>query len=226
MKEIEFLKKLTGVSSFTDARDGNVYSYITIDMMEWMAENLAYLPSVDSAAHESYTDPHYYVYDYDGDSVEEAQATENYETYGVLYNWAAAENACPSGWHLPDETEWSALIDYLIANGYNYDGSTSGNYIAKSMATSTGWSESSTAGAVGNTDYPDKRNKSGFSALPGGYRGTGGSFNNLPGWASWWSSEYNTERAYAVFFGSSYTGPNYGRNWNKLQGMSVRCVRD
>jgi uncharacterized protein (TIGR02145 family) len=63
-------------------------------------------------------------YDYNGTSVTDAKATDNYKTYGVLYNWPAAKAACPPGWHLPTDAEWTALENYLIANGYNYDGTT------------------------------------------------------------------------------------------------------
>lgn len=39
---------------------------------------------------------------------------EAYDTkYGRLYNWETAKNACPSGWHLPTEKEWSELIEHV-----------------------------------------------------------------------------------------------------------------
>lgn len=134
-----------------------------------MAENLAYLPSVVGPATDSETEPYYYVYGYDGTDVEEAKATENYQTYGVLYNWSAALTACPEGWHLPSDAEWTQLENYLANNGHNYDGTKGGvgAKIAKSLASETGWNSSSVEGAIGNTGFPEYRNKSGFSALPG-----------------------------------------------------------
>ena len=33
--------------------------------------------------------------------------------YGVLYNWYAAIDAAPEGWHLPSEDEWARLIEYM-----------------------------------------------------------------------------------------------------------------
>src|SRR4030042_875983 len=94
---------------------------------------LAYLPAVSPPASESMTDPYYYVYDYNGNSVTAAKATGNYMTYGVLYNWSAAMNGaassianpsgvqgvCPTGWHLPSDAEWTQLTDYLAANGHS-----------------------------------------------------------------------------------------------------------
>jgi uncharacterized protein (TIGR02145 family) len=35
------------------------------------------------------------------------------EKYGRLYTWAAAQNACPPGWHLPSDGEWTELINTL-----------------------------------------------------------------------------------------------------------------
>ena len=105
-------------NTFTDSRDGKVYKTVTIGEQVWMAENLAYLPSVidpptgsEDAGHE--TDPYYYVYGYADIDVAAAKATENYQTYGVLYNWTAAITACPSGWHLPSDAEWKQLEMYL-----------------------------------------------------------------------------------------------------------------
>ncbi|HBE40118.1 MAG TPA: hypothetical protein DDW27_02775 [Bacteroidales bacterium] len=62
------------------------------------------------------------------------------------------------------------MINYLIANGYNYDGTTTIQKISKALASETGWSYSNQTGAVGNTDYPEKRNATGFTGLPAGVR--------------------------------------------------------
>lgn len=93
--------------TFTDSRDGKVYNIVTIGKQFWMAENLAYLPSVVDPGTGSYTEPYYSVYGYNGTDVAAAKATENYQTYGVLYNWPAAMTACPEGWHLPSDAEWT-----------------------------------------------------------------------------------------------------------------------
>lgn len=107
----------TFANTFSDARDGNVYKIVTIMDQLWMAENLKYLPRVDSLAATSGRTPYYYVYGYDGTHVNAAKATANFATYGVLYNWPAAM-ICPSGWHLPSKREWLRLEAYLnsVAN--------------------------------------------------------------------------------------------------------------
>ena len=231
--------------SFTDSRDGKVYKTVNIGDQVWMAENLAYLPSVVGAdtGFENETDLYYYVYGYDGKDVAAAKATAYYQTYGVLYNWSAAMNgsqssssnpsgvqgACPPGWHLPSDAEWTQLKEYLIANGYNYDGTTEGDKIAISLASATGWHSSGNVGAIGNpnTVYDIFRNKSGFSALPGGYRTyTLFIFVRIGSTGHWWSSTQD-DTNFAIprnlhYFSSYVTEATF----NKGSALSIRCVRD
>jgi uncharacterized protein (TIGR02145 family) len=92
----------------------------------------------------------------------------------------------PKGWHVP----WN-IDNYLIANGYNWDGTTKGNKIAKSLAARTDWYQDSTDGCP----YKDSltNNSSGFSALTGGYRNSDGDyshFNGLHYVSYWWSEPY------------------------------------
>ena len=193
-----------------------------------MAENLAYLPEVSPSSSGSYDEPYYYVYGYDGTSVATAKATANYQTYGVLYNWPAAMTACPSGWHVPSDAEWTQLEEYLIANAYNYDGTTEGNKIAISLASANGWSSSTNTGTIGNTNpaYDAYRNKSGFSALPGGYRDLSGPFSYFGILGYWWSStEYSTDYAWlrTLDYDFSYVFRYFS---DKDFGFSVRCLRD
>lgn len=77
-----------------DPRDNHEYKIVTIGEQIWMAENLAYLPSVSKPedAATSDGDPLYFVFNYDGKDVNAAKATKEYKTYGVLYNWYAAMN--------------------------------------------------------------------------------------------------------------------------------------
>jgi uncharacterized protein (TIGR02145 family) len=104
-----FAQDQTG--SFTDSRDGKVYKTVKIGDQWWMAENLAWLPEVDSIGKK--TSLRYSVYGYKGQSVAEAKATDYYKTYGVLYNWKDALTVCPDGWHLPSEEEWFTLEVFL-----------------------------------------------------------------------------------------------------------------
>jgi uncharacterized protein (TIGR02145 family) len=211
---------------FTDSRDGNTYNWVKIGDQVWMAENLAYLPSVSPPSEGSDTETYYYVYDYYGTSVTEAKATDNYSTYGVLYNWPAALTACPTGWHLPNDSEWTQLENYLADNGYNYDETIGGgrNRIAKSMAATSLWNTSSVTGAIGNN--LSANNSSGFSALPGGYRDDDGYFNVIGYLSDWWSStEGSTNLAWTRSM--SYNASDvYQSYFYKDYGFSIRCVRD
>jgi uncharacterized protein (TIGR02145 family) len=217
---------------------------VTLGEQVWMAENLAYLPSVSLSTSGSMSSPYYYVYDYNGTSYTEAKTTTNYQTYGVLYNWTAAMNGaasssadpsgvqgvCPPGWHLPSDAEWTQLETYLTNNGYKYDGSIGGSDVRSKLAVALvaniGWESSTYEGAAGNTDYPEYRYKSGFSALPGGYRHPNGAFCPIGLFGYWWSSTQLSED-YAWYRYLSYSnGSVYRVTGSKEGGFSVRCLRD
>ena len=145
--------------------------------------------------------------------------------YGYLYNWYAvtdARNIAASGWHVPTDTEWTTLTDYLTNNGYGYEGS--GDDIAKSLAATTNWNSSPYSGHPGND--PASNNSSGFSGLPGGYRYSSGYFTNIGDGGDWWSSTENSA-SYAwyryLYYSSTYVGRYYD---GKGTGFSVRCLRD
>jgi uncharacterized protein (TIGR02145 family) len=232
-----------GLPEFTDDRDGNVYPTVQIGNQCWMGKNLAYLPSVVGPGIGSNTTAYYYVYGYSGTDVAAAKTTSNYTTYGVLYNWSAAMNGatsstanpsgvqgvCPTGWHLPSDAEWEQLEIYLANNGHNYDGSTGydsnpRSKIAKAMAATTHWESSSNTGSVGNN--LQENNSSGFTALPGGYRGSNGNFYDIGGYGLWWSAtEINASNAWYRLL--SYNASLVSRNnTNEELGFSVRCLRD
>ncbi|NLA15825.1 MAG: hypothetical protein GX877_04730 [Bacteroidales bacterium] len=195
-------------TTFTDSRDGNVYKTVTIGNQVWMAENLAYLPRVTGPEVRSNTTAYYYVYDYYGSNVSAAKATENYNTYGVLYNWPAARTACPAGWHLPNDAEWTQLTNFL-----------GGNEIAggKMKETGTAHWKSPNTGAT---------NESGFSALPGGYPYENGTFGSYLYVGDWWSStEFDTTAALQRSL--HYNSSSVFRYYNfKQSGYSVRCIKD
>ena len=68
-------------------------------------------------------------------------------------------------------------------------------------------------------------NSSGFSGLPGGYRGNDGDFYNAGSYGLWWSSSPNGSNAWLRLL--HYPNFNVSRYYNLPQGgFSVRCVRD
>ena len=161
---------------------------------------------------------------------------DNDPTKPRLYNWYAVagihdadpntpnKEFAPEGWHVPSDTEWTTLENYLIANGYNYDGTITENKIGKSMASTTGWFSSTGEGNVGNDQ--SLNNDSGFNAFPEGSRSFNYSFSFEGLFAFFWSStEFSANNAW-------YRNLNYDSSYlfryfnNKQNGFSVRFVRD
>jgi len=215
--------------TFVDERDGHVYKWVQIGEQIWMAENLAYLPAVYVPTVGSYSKPYYYVYGYKGSDVSAAKQQSNYINYGVLYNWIAAKAVCPQCWHLPNDDEWYVLEYYLIDNGFSLDVGAK-QEIAKSMASATKWEASKVFNAIG--DDLSLNNRSGFSALPGGFCITENIFGEagIGKTGRWWSS---TEESKSEARGR-HLNYNDGilRSWllygdfEKDLGASVRCIKD
>ncbi|MDA3928625.1 MAG: FISUMP domain-containing protein [Prolixibacteraceae bacterium] len=99
--------------SYTDSRDENVYRTVEIGNQTWMAQNFAYLPELRSDNTVYTSNPNYFVLGYDGNSVDEAKATENYKNLGVLYNYYALESIVPAGWRIPTKEDWEELATYV-----------------------------------------------------------------------------------------------------------------
>ena len=162
----------TGI--MTDARDGQTYKTVQIGSQTWMAENLNY----ETASSYCYNDSASYC-----------------AKYGRLYTWAVAMDSagtwttngkgcgndktcsptypvrgvCPSGWHLPTQTEWNTLF---TAVGGQSTASTK-------LKSSSGW----------NSDG-NGTDSFGFSALPAGGRDNGG--YDYEGYGAYfWSSTEN-----------------------------------
>ena len=170
------------------------------------------------AGHE--TDPYYYVYGYDGTSVATAKATTNYQTYGVLYNWPAALTACPPGWHLPSDAEWTQLEIYLGMSPEKADDTGwRGPYDGKLKSGTNHW----------NLILEEDTNESGFTALPGGYREGHGieEFYGIGVFGSWWTSTDSDSDNVGPFSRILAHGEYVQRDGGSEQwGSSVRCIKD
>lgn len=208
---------------------GNSYSIVKIGTQSWMGENLkttkyndgSSIPLMDNAvAWQVATTDGYTVYD---------NSPVQSSTYGHLYNHYAIRTGklCPKGWRIPTNEDWSTLTNYLIENGYNYDGTTDGNKYAKSLAATTYWASSATAGAIGNTDFPEFRNKTGFSALPGGYRYSDGTFYYKTTNGYFWSSTFDSQTGSSSLNALYYNTAGLGTNLVSPKiGASCRCVKE
>lgn len=135
-----------------------------------------------------------------------------YHSYnGNLYNLLAAEEICPDGWHLPSRQEWNMLIG------------NSGYYAAKSLASSTGWKESSVEHTPGFESYLN--NSTGFSATPTGF-GMNGSYSQGKGsyfWASGICANGYDGTTFYIYYNEIDVKR---RDWNLDIGAAVRCVKD
>lgn len=210
--------------------DGNGYKIVAIGTQVWMAENLKTNKYSNGESISHVTDNSIWADLTSGAYCYYNNNPVNYsKTFGALYNFYAvidARNVCPSGWHVPSDAEWSTLENYMIANGYNYDGTTTGNKIGKSLASTSLWWPSTYEGAVGNTDFPNYRNSSGFNGFPGGARSEDGSFSVMGGMGYWWTSYED--------FTINSIAQRLDFNWGELilgghkktHGFSVRCIKD
>jgi len=177
-------------SSFVDKRDGKTYRAVVIGEQAWMAENL----------------------NNEGSGKCYDNAPSNCAKYGRLYTWEEARVACPAGWRLPKDAEWTALENAVGGSG------TAG----KQLKANTGWAENGN----GTDGY-------GFAALPGGYGSMdGSSFHNAGNDGNWWSATHGSNFVYGRSMShdkeSVYRGrfekpatPQLSGSWN-----SVRCVQN
>ena len=228
------LKTYTG--TITDI-DGNQYYTVTIGDQLWMAQNLK-TTKYQNGDPIGTTSPFYkdittesnpkYQWSYLGDEA-------NADIYGRLYTWYTVtdnRNLCPAGWHVATDVEWNNLEVWLINNGYKYDGSTNNevyNKIGKSLSGTALWVESTVEGSIGNPDFPAYRNKSGFSALPAGFRSYSGGFTALGLNSVWWTSTEDTSSPqYArvrILSNADNFILNNGYPKNDVAN-SVRCIKD
>ncbi len=219
-EEIPVIKETPENSgTFIDSRDGKEYKWIKIGNQIWMAENLAYLPRVNNLQNNNENLADYYVYGYNGSSVKEAKKTLNYITYGVLYDWAAAKEASPAGWHLPSDAEWKQLETELGMSTVDADDRISsyarGINLGNQLKSSNGWSGTETG-----------TNTFGFNALPGGYRFSNGNFYYSEKIGYWWTSTESYE-GFAWGRGLNCNSSGISRESNfKENGFSIRCIKD
>lgn len=229
------IKLVASAGKVTDV-DGNVYQTVKIGDQEWMVENLRVTKYNDGSAIPMDTSKVtwktktpkfcYYNNKIDEDSIKK---------YGALYNWyvISPENpkkVAPSGWHVPDTTDWNTLHTFLITHGYNWDGTLTGNKIAKSLASKTDW-HTPTSGydTIKGTIYcnPAMNNASGFSALPAGMRSDEGEFGYMHFFGFWWTA---TENKMSSDYAHRYILDDIGFTLQssnlKSWGLAVRLLRD
>lgn len=199
--------------------DNNGYNTVTIGTQVWMKENLkttkyndgTTIPNVTGTTEwQNLLTPGYVWFNND-------QSTYK-NLYGALYNWYAVNTGklCPSGWHVPSDSEWKTLEMYLgmtqvQADSFIYRGTNE----ASKLKSTSGW---------GVND--DGTNTSGFTALPGSCRSPGVEDFVNASFGNWWTSTLSdTEKS--ISRGIGYLNSRIARNMiPKNYGFSVRCVKD
>lgn len=224
--------------TFKDSRDGQVYRTVQIGVQTWMAENLNYDYNVGTAASYCYND-----------------SKDSCAKYGRLYTWSAAmdsagifsnegkgcgryvtcyasgkvQGVCPAGWHLPDTTEWKALINYVDLQTTDDAG-----YALKATS---GWRSRNGVSGDGSDEF-------GFGALPAGYRAYSEyrdyEFYCVLDYTGFWTStEDGTYTAHLPFLHADRTlvgddeyddghlrHMDYFACYGKDQAYPVRCIKD
>ena len=186
--------------SMTDSRDGQIYKTVRIGSQTWMAENLNYETSKKIVTHQ--------ISGKRGKKVREIKSTiktsfchddllSNCLRYGRLYTWYAANEACPTGWHLPDSTDWNVLFDAVGGKGL----------AGKALKSTAGWYN----GGNGSDKY-------GFSAQPIELGPASKNEKLSNGYASFWSSS-----EVSVYLSYYSNGAMFGVDYHGAK-RPIRCV--
>jgi uncharacterized protein (TIGR02145 family) len=199
--------------------DGNTYNTVQIGTQCWTKENLrvtkyrdgTVIPLDESGGADGSGTGLTWGSKTIGARTVYGHSAANLATYGYLYNWYAVADTkglCPNGWHVPIDDEWTNSTNYL--GGESVAG-------GKMKTTGTTFWNSPNTGAT---------NESGFSALPGGFRISNGSFGLIRTTAFFWSATvFGNNAAWVRNLSSSDS--NVVRSTSlKSVGASVRCLRD
>jgi uncharacterized protein (TIGR02145 family) len=135
---------------------------------------------------------------------------EEGERYGKLYNWHAVTDIrglAPEGFSIPNEEDINQLYNSLCNNTKNCGGGL--------KSKSTLWSSPNT-GAT---------NKTGFNALPGGFRDQSGEFSSIGKSAVFWTSFQGNDNV-AQVIKLVYDSDLFERDFElKGSAFSVRCIK-
>ncbi len=199
-----------GMASIIDTRDQRTYTTVKIGSQCWLQQNLLYLPELHTPNNLSNISARYYVFGLYDLQNQEDFISSLYLAYGALYNFTAAQSACPDGWHLPSSNEWKNLTTYL---GENPGGK------LKSTLTQPYPHPRWTALNV------DASNETGFRGLPGGKQ-INEDFSGQGNSGVWWSATPANDTEGLYFLLQNSSGMATINNYPNESGFSVRCIRD
>lgn len=204
--------------------DGNKYPTVQIGTQCWMQTNLkttryrngdTILTNLSNSAWLSTITGAYAIY---------GNNPINDSIYGKLYNWYAVDDSrglCPSGWHVPTESEWVLLEQFLG--------------LAPATASQIGWrgvNEGDQLKSQSGWNFGNGNNATGYTGLPAGARSqsTGG-YVDLGLAGNWWSSSDTSSiqawrRGLNSYYPSQLPGSILRRSNFKYHGQSIRCIKD
>jgi len=195
--------------------EGQVYNTVQIGTQCWMKENLN-MGSMINGSQNQTNNQVIEKYCYDNDLA-------NCTTYGGLYQWnemmqyvttPGGKGICPDGWHLPTDGEFCTLTQFIDPTVNCGAVGWSGTNIGTKMKSTYGW-----YGGGNGT------NASGFTALPGGWRGLDGFFTVPASNAAFWSSSESGSFAWGRYLYHNYS--TVARDdVDKEYGFNVRCIKD
>ena len=232
---ISFTTKLGGLPctstpTVTDY-DKHVYNTVQIGNQCWMRESLrcthyANGNIINEGSITSLSTAYYY---------HASDNSSNDSIYGLLYNWKAVmgtssssssnpsgvQGICPNGWHVPSDAEYTQLVNYMSSqNSYACSGTST--YIAKALASTTGWGYSVNECSIGKDSHLN--NDAGFSAYPAGYYyGSMGNFgSNI---YLWTATQTSSSAATGRYLRYSYADMR-SATYDKFDAFSVRCLKN
>ncbi len=204
-----------GSSTLTDI-DANIYGTVLVGNQCWMKENLKTTRYRNGVPIENPTANADWVNNTTGAYAWYNNDLTWKDSYGALYNWHAVNNGnglCPEGWSVPTDADFTVLTDYLgglsVAGGKMKSTRTHPNPHPR-------W----------NSPNVGAGNESGWSAFPGGIRIINGNFLTMGITGYWWTATgISPANAWFRSISNSSSSVNRSDN-NKINGYSVRCVKE
>lgn len=204
----------------TSDEEGNFYPTVIIGNQEWIAENLRSTVYANGDPIDQLSDNMSWASATGGAWCTYANTPASAEVYGNLYNWLAVadpRNVCPSGFHVPTDSDWNQVRTFLggLVGSDELVGGT-----MKSIGTlegGDGYWQSPNLGA---------NNFSQFEAHPGGLRFSSGPYYYQGQNGYWWSATTlgpNSARLIRMSYDSTSV---YQTTAPEENGLSVRCMRD
>jgi uncharacterized protein (TIGR02145 family) len=202
---------------------GMTYNTVQIGTQCWLRENLNVGTRINGTVEQTHNQiVEKYCYD---------NNEANCNVYGGIYQWAEivqylngasntvnwnpvpsgnVQGICPSGWHIPTNTEWGTLMTsqggIALAGGKLKEDGLYHFFIINTGGT----------------------NSSGFTSLPTGQRFTTGAFSFINKSVQYWTTTSGAAPATDVYYGgTSYSsGSATNGQFYKSTGIAVRCLKD